>query len=62
MGWWLTVPGQPDELIARVPSEFSADLARARQRSVSMSRGLAQHMLAARVDGLLDGPAAGPPM
>jgi hypothetical protein len=60
-GWWLTIPGQPDELIGRVPSELSRDLARARQRSVSMSLGLAQNMLADRVEGLLDGPAVSHP-
>ena len=57
MGWWLVIAGQPDELICRVPSELSQDLARARQRGVSMSLGLAQHMLADRVEGLLDGPS-----
>jgi hypothetical protein len=61
MGWWLTVPGQPDELIAKVPSELSKDLARARQRSVSMSLGLAQNMLADRFEGLLDDPPAARP-
>ncbi len=56
MGWWLAIPGEVDELICRVPSELSGDLDRARQRGVSMSIGLAQHMLADRVEGLLDGP------
>ena len=55
-GWWLTVPGEKDELICRVPSDLSADLAAARARGVSMSLGLAQTMLADRLEGLLDGP------
>jgi hypothetical protein len=54
-GWWLTVPGVPDELIYQVPGGLG-DLPAARAQGVSMSLGLAQHMLADRVDGLLDGP------
>jgi hypothetical protein len=54
-GWWLTVPGAPDKLIYRVPAELSGDLAAARARGVSMSLGLAEHMLGDRVEGLLDG-------
>jgi hypothetical protein len=56
-GWWLSIPGVRDELIYRVPDELFADLPRARARGVSMSLGLAQHMLADRVEGLLDRPA-----
>jgi len=54
VGWWLSVPGEPDELIYRVPKDLAGDLPRARARGVSMSLGLAQHMLADRVEGLLD--------
>jgi hypothetical protein len=54
-GWWLSIPGVEDEVIYRVPEELFADLPRARSRGVSMSLGLAQHMLADRVEGLLDG-------
>ena len=54
-GWWLTIPGQSDELIYQVPDELLGDLPRARARGVSMSLGLAQHLLADRVEGLLDG-------
>jgi hypothetical protein len=57
-GWWLTVPGVPDELIYQVPAELFGDLPAARARGVSMSLGLAQHMLADRVEGLLDGRPA----
>lgn len=53
-GWWLALPGEPDELIYRVPDELFGDLPRARARGVSMSLGLAQHMLADRVEGVLD--------
>jgi hypothetical protein len=56
-GWWLSIPGINDELIYRVPDALSADLPRARSRGVSMSLGLAAHMLADRVAGLLDGPS-----
>jgi len=56
-GWWLSIPGVEDELIYRVPEELYSDLPRARASGVSMSLGLAQHMLADRVEGLLDGPA-----
>jgi hypothetical protein len=57
-GWWLAVPGQPDELIYRVPDELRGDLPRARARGVSMSLGLAQLMVSDRVGGLLDAAAA----
>jgi hypothetical protein len=56
-GWWLSIPNVDDELIYRVPDELFADLPRARSRGVSMSLGVAQHMLAGRVEGLLDGPS-----
>jgi hypothetical protein len=52
-GWWLTIPGQPNKLIYRVPEELYGDLPTARARGVSMSLGLAQHMLTDRVEGLL---------
>jgi len=55
-GWWLSIPGLADELIYRVPDELVADLARARARGLSMSVGIARHMLVDRVEGLLDGP------
>ena len=42
-GWWLAVPGQPDELIYRVPDELRGDLPRARARGVSMSLACAAH-------------------
>ncbi len=54
-GWWLSIPGVEDELIYRVPADLFADLPRARSRGVSASLGLATHMLADRVEGLLDG-------
>jgi hypothetical protein len=60
-GWWLAVPGEPDELICRVPDDLFGDLPAARARGVSMSLGLAQHMLADRVEGLLDAAAASGP-
>ncbi len=56
-GWWLSIPGVEDELIYRVPEQLYSDLPRARASGVSMSLTLAQHMLADRVEGLLDGPA-----
>lgn len=55
-GWWLEVPGEKAELICRVPHDLSADLAAARARGVSMSLGLAEHMLNDRLEGLLGGP------
>jgi hypothetical protein len=57
-GWWLSIPGDEDELIYRVPDQLSSDLPRARASGVSMSLGLAQHMLTDRVEGLLDGPSS----
>jgi hypothetical protein len=56
VGWWLSISGAADELIYRVPDELSTDLPLARSRGVSMSLGLALHMLADRVEGLLNGP------
>lgn len=56
-GWWLSIPGVEDELIYRVPEELYGDLPRARASGVSMSLGLAQHMLADRMEGLLDDSA-----
>lgn len=55
-GWWLSIPGVEDELIYRVPDKLFADLPQARSSGVSMSLGIALHMLADRVEGLLDGP------
>lgn len=55
-GWWLSTPGTADELIYRVPDELLADLPRARAGGVSMSLGIARHMLGDRVEGLQDGP------
>jgi hypothetical protein len=48
--------GQEDDLHGEPESATKA-----RKRSVSMSLGLAQSMLADRVEGLLDGPAAARP-
>jgi hypothetical protein len=53
-GWWLEAFGEKDELICRVPRDLSTDLPKARAGGVSMSLGLAQHMLADRLEGLLD--------
>jgi hypothetical protein len=53
-GWWLSIPDIEDELIYRVPERLFTDLPWARASSVSMALGLARHMLADRVEGLLD--------
>jgi hypothetical protein len=55
-GWWLSIPGVEDELIYRVPADLFSDLPRARSIGVSASLGLAIHMLADRVEGLLGSP------
>ena len=55
-GWWLQAFGAQDELICRVPRNLATDLAVARARGVSMSLGLAEHVLTDRLEGLLDGP------
>jgi hypothetical protein len=55
-GWWLSIPGVKDELIYRVPDKLFTDLPQARSRGASMSLGVAAHMLADRVEGLLDRP------
>jgi hypothetical protein len=55
-GWWLTIPGEPDNLIYKVPFTLAGDPPRARAAGVLTSIALAEQLLATHVEDLLEDP------